>query len=49
VSLPRRRDFTLTVFGRLKPEVSQAQANQDVDAICSRFVKDDPTTYREDG
>ncbi len=41
-----RRNFTLTVFGRLKREVTEAQATRDVDVICSRFVKDDPKTYR---
>jgi len=41
-----RRNFTLTVFGRLKPGVSTAQAAKDVDVICSRFVKEDPKTYR---
>jgi putative ABC transport system permease protein len=40
-----RRNFGLTVFGRVKPGVSQEQASQDVDAICGRFVHDDPNTY----
>jgi predicted permease len=41
-----RRNFTLTVFGRLKPGVSVDQAAKDVDVICGRFVHDDPKTYR---
>src|SRR5579862_2551287 len=41
-----RRNFTLTVFGRVKPGVSREQANADVDVICGRFAQADPTTYR---
>jgi putative ABC transport system permease protein len=41
-----RRNFTLIVFGRLKPGVSDVQASRDVDAVCSRFVQADPKTYR---
>src|SRR5581483_93894 len=41
-----RRNFTVTVFGRLKPGVAEAQAAQDVEAICGRFVRADTQTYR---
>jgi len=41
-----RRNFRLTVFGRLKPDVTPGQATSDVEAICSRFTRNDPTTYR---
>jgi putative ABC transport system permease protein len=41
-----RRNFTLVVFGRLKAGVSEAQASQDVDVVCGRFVRGNPTTYR---
>ena len=41
-----RRNFGLTVFGRLKTGVSDAQASQDVDVVCGRFVRENPTTYR---
>jgi len=36
----------LTVFGRLKPGASGAQASSDVEAICGRFTKESPTFYR---
>jgi len=41
-----RRNFGLTVFGRLKANVSDEQASKDVDAICGRFVQANPKTYR---
>jgi putative ABC transport system permease protein len=41
-----RRNFGLTVFGRLKAGVSDAQASQDVDVVCGRFVRENPKTYR---
>lgn len=41
-----RRNFTLTVFGRLKADVSEEQASKDVDAVCGRFVRENPKTYR---
>jgi putative ABC transport system permease protein len=41
-----RRNFTLVVFGRLKPGISDAQAAQDVDVVCGRFVRENPTKYR---
>src|SRR5262249_4081367 len=40
-----RRNFTVTVFGRLKPDVNAAQAAQDVEAICGRFARADTKTY----
>jgi putative ABC transport system permease protein len=44
--LQNRRNFRLTVFGRLKPGTTPAQATSDVEAICSRFTRGDPKTYR---
>jgi len=36
----------LTVFGRLKRESPPERAAADVEAICSRFTKEDPRAYR---
>jgi predicted permease len=41
-----RRAFRLTVFGRVKTGVTTAQATQDVEAICTRFARDNPKVYR---
>jgi putative ABC transport system permease protein len=42
-----RRAFAgLTVFGRLKPEISRERATTDVETICGRFTRDNPTVYR---
>jgi putative ABC transport system permease protein len=41
-----RRNFGLTVFGRLKSDVAMERATSEVDAVCSRFVQENPTVYR---
>src|SRR4051812_49426218 len=41
----RRAFAALTVFGRLKPGVTQARANADVDAICGRFTSENRGVY----
>ncbi len=45
--LQNRRAFGfLTVFGRLRPGITPGRADSDVEAICRRFVDDNPTIYR---
>jgi predicted permease len=42
-----RRIFSaLVVFGRLKPGVTRQRAAAGVEAICGRFVRDNPKAYR---
>jgi len=42
-----RRVFSgLTVFGRLKAGVARERASADVETICGRFARDNPTVYR---
>ena len=42
-----RRAFAgLTVFGRLKPDMTRERATTDVETICGRFTHDNPTVYR---
>jgi putative ABC transport system permease protein len=35
----------LTVFGRLKPDMSPIRAASDVDAVCGRFARETPRLY----
>jgi putative ABC transport system permease protein len=42
-----RRIFSgLTVFGRVKGGISSDRARADVDVVCGRFTRDNPTVYR---
>jgi predicted permease len=41
----RRAFAALTVFGRLKPDVSRAQATSDVRAVCHRFTEANRGVY----
>jgi predicted permease len=42
----RRAFGALVVFGRLKDGVTQARASNEVEALCGRFVAENPTVYR---
>src|SRR5690606_25414802 len=42
----RRAFGGLSVFGRLRPGVSQEQAASAIQTISQRFVADDPASYR---
>jgi putative ABC transport system permease protein len=44
----RRAFSALTVFGRLKDGMPRERGTGDVEAICSRFTRENPTVYRPD-